>query len=147
MIVLLSPIFNDDLCLMPVGEDPAIETFSAKLTVEALDKRVLPWTTGLDVQGAALPIAQPLLQGVGDKFRTIVAAQVVGCAPQQKEPFQLLDDLARRDGAGDVNRQALPRVLVEHRQHPQLATALGAGFQKVIGPDLVGMTSTSKLAR
>ena len=46
-----------------------------------------------------------------------------------------------------MNRQTLPRVLVEDRQRPQLPTALGACFQKIIRPDLIGSAGTMKRAR
>ena len=146
MIVLLPPILNHDLGLMTVGENPAIQTFSSKLAVETLNKRVLPRAAGLDVHRLALAIPQPLLQSVSNKLRTIIAAQVLRRAAQQKEPFQLLDDLARRNGAGDMNRQTLTGIFVENGQHPQLPPALGTSFQKVVGPDLIGVAGTPKLA-
>ena len=34
--------------------------------------------------------------------------------------------------------------LVENGQHPQLATTLGARFEKVVGPDFVGMTGKTQ---
>lgn len=70
VIVLLPPILNHDLGFMPGDKNPAIQTFAAKLAVEALNKRVLPWTAGFDVHRLALAIPQPLLQGVSNKLRT-----------------------------------------------------------------------------
>jgi len=49
MIVLLTPLFDHELCLMSVDEDPAIETVIAKSTVETFDKGVLPRTAQRDV--------------------------------------------------------------------------------------------------
>ena len=57
MIVLLPLIFNDDLCLMTVGEDPVIEAFSAKRPVETLNRWVLPGTAGRDVIQRRPPLA------------------------------------------------------------------------------------------
>ncbi len=61
VIVLLPPILNHNLGLVPVDEDPAIQTFAAKLAVETLNERVFPGAAGLDVQRVALAIPQPLL--------------------------------------------------------------------------------------
>ena len=44
-----------------------------------------------------------------------------------------------------MDRQALSRVLVENSQHPQLTASLSAGFEKVVGPDLVLVTGTPEL--
>ena len=69
MIVLLPPLLNDDLRLMTSGKKLAVEAFSPKRAVETLNEWIFPRAAGLDVQGIALPIAQPLLQRVGDKLR------------------------------------------------------------------------------
>ena len=45
-----------------------------------------------------------------------------------------------------MDRQTLPRVLVEDGQHPQLPTALGACFQKIIGPHLIRVAGTPQIA-
>lgn len=74
MIVLLPPLFSDNLCLMTVSENPAVETVSSKCSVETLDKRILPGTAGLDVQGLARLVLQPLLQGIRNELRAIIAA-------------------------------------------------------------------------
>lgn len=84
MIVLLPPLFNDDLSFMAIGKDPTVKTFTAKGAVEALNEGILPRTAGGDVDRAALAVAQPLLKGVGNELRTIVTAKVVGCASQQE---------------------------------------------------------------
>lgn len=86
----------------------------------------------------------PLLQGIGNELRAIITAQVAWCSPEQKQPLQLLDDLTRGNGAGDMDGQALTRIFVEYRQHPQLASSFGPCLKKVIRPDLVGVAGTTK---
>ena len=77
MIIFLSPLFDHNLCLVSVGENPAVETIAAKRPVEALDERVLPRTAQFDIRRFALLIPQPLLKCISHEFGTIVAAQVV----------------------------------------------------------------------
>ena len=84
LIILLPPLLDNNLCLRSIGEQPPIQTFSAKYPVEALDERVLPRTAGRDIQRVAVPILQPLLKGVGNEFRAIVAAQIVRRTTQQE---------------------------------------------------------------
>ena len=68
MIVLLAPVLDDNLCFMPVGKDPAIQTFAAKRAVETLDEGILPGTARRNVHGVAVTVTQPLLKGVGDEL-------------------------------------------------------------------------------
>ena len=93
MIVLLPPLFSDNLRLMTIGENPAVETVSSKCSVETLDKRILPRTVRLDVQPLARLVLQPLLQGIRNELRAIVAAHIVRRSSKQKQPLQLLNNL------------------------------------------------------
>ena len=40
-------------------------------------------------------------------------------APLDEEPGQEMQDIVAPELAGDQDRQALPSVLVDHRQHPE----------------------------
>src|SRR5829696_8859329 len=122
---------------MPAGKDPAIETIAPKRPIEALDEGILLGAARRDVERVALTVMQPLLERIGDELWAIIAAEVGRCASKQNQPFQDLNDLTRRNGAGDMDRQTLAGVLVEDRQHPQLPAAFGAGFEKVVRPDFI----------
>ena len=78
MIIFLTPLFGDDLGLVPIGKDPTIETFAAKSAIEILDEGILPGTARRDVHGVAVTVMQPPPERVSDELRAIVAAQVVG---------------------------------------------------------------------
>ncbi len=84
MIILLPPLFDHDVCLPPIGKDPTIQTFAAKRPIEALDEGVFPGTTRCDVQGVTVRIPQPFFEGMSDKLRAVVTAQVAWSAPQQE---------------------------------------------------------------
>lgn len=94
MIVLLPPLFNYDLSLMSIDKDPAIQAVTAKRPVETLDEGIFPATTRCDVHRFAVPVAQSLLQYVGNELGTVIAAQVVGRTSQLDQPFQYLNVLA-----------------------------------------------------
>lgn len=84
LIILLSPLFDDPLCIAPISEDPTIQTVAAKRAVEALNEGTFSRTAGGDVERVTVTIPQPLLEGISDKFGAIVATQVGGSTVQQK---------------------------------------------------------------
>ena len=103
--VLLTPVFGYQLGFPAVGKEPKVQTFAAQRAVETLDEGVLPGAARCNLHSVAAAVAQPILKGIGDALRAVVATQMVGSAPQQEEPLQELNDLARGDGAGDVDGQ------------------------------------------
>jgi len=55
-----------------------------------------------------------------------------------KELRQSVQDVIGLEAPGDRDRQALARVLINDRQHPDRLAVMGAGGDEVIGPDVVG---------
>jgi hypothetical protein len=49
VIIFLTRLFDNGLRFLPIGKEPAIQTFCPKGAVEALDKSVLPRTAWLDI--------------------------------------------------------------------------------------------------
>ena len=87
--------------------------------MEGLDDAVLPRAAGLDVDRLDLRCGQPVLEFFGDKLRAIVGADVLRGPMPGDRPLHELDHIAgleRPVGPQDV---ALPRVLIEDREHPQ----------------------------
>ncbi len=58
---------------------------------------------------------------------------------EQKQPLQRRDDFGRPNGTVDANVMALPRILVQHVEHAQLATAFRAVFDEVVAPHVIGI--------
>jgi hypothetical protein len=56
-------------------------------------------------------------------------------ASQDEEIGQNVDHIDRLELAGDTDRQAFMGELVEHVEHPILASIVGAVLDKVVGPD------------
>ena len=75
--------------------------------------------------------------GRRDELRAVVGAQVARRAVDAHELRQHLDDAAGSNAAGDVDRQAFPRELVDDRQALQRA-AIGARVEdEVVRPDVI----------
>src|SRR5262245_25799388 len=131
-IVMASPALNDDLGLAQSVENLAVEQLIAKAGVEALDVAVLPGAAPLDVGGLGTDHRDPFLHRLGDELRSVVGADVSGNAPQDEQVGQNVDHIDRLELAGDTDRQAFMAELVEHVEHPVLATIVGAILDEVI---------------
>src|SRR5262249_35505145 len=101
-------------------EDLAVEQLIAKAGLEALDV-------------AVLPRAAPLV--------------LSGNAPQDEEVGQNVDHIDRLERAADTDRQAFMAELVEHVEHPILASIMGAVLDKVVGPDMIAVLRPQPDAR
>ena len=146
-VVVASPALDDDLGLAQSVEDLAVEQLIAKAGVEALDIAVLPRTASLDVSGLAADSCDPFLHGLGDELRSVVGADVSGNASQDEEVGQNVDHIDRLELAGDTDRQAFMGELVEHVEHPILASIVGAVLDKVVGPDMIAVLRPQPNAR
>src|SRR5579871_294513 len=86
MIVLQAPLFNDLLCFSSIGKYPTVQTIGSKSAIETLNKRIFPGAAWFNVERLAVVVAQPFLDGIGNEFRAIVAAQVIGATSDQEQP-------------------------------------------------------------
>ena len=77
-IVVLSPVFNNNACFAQIQEPFSIQAFIAEATVETFDVAVLPRTTWIDIYSLDLIFSEPVLDFLGDKFRSIIASDVLG---------------------------------------------------------------------
>src|SRR5262245_21252016 len=84
---------------------------------------------------------------LGDELRYVVGADVSGNAPQDEQVGQNVDHIDRLELAGDTYRQAFMAELVEHVEHPILATIMGAILDEVIGPDMIALLRPQPHAR
>src|SRR5512132_2324907 len=146
-VVVASPALDDDLGLAQSVEDLAVEQLIAKAGVEALDVAVLPGAAALDVSGLGTDSRDPFLHGLGDELRSVVGPDVSGDAPQDEEVGQNVDHIDRLELAGNTDRQAFMGELVEHVEHPILASIVGAVLDKVVGPDMIAVLRPQPNAR
>jgi hypothetical protein len=80
-----------------------------------------------------------LLHGLGYELRSVVGADVSGNAMLDEEVGQNIDHIDRLELAGDTDRQAFMAELVEHVEHPTLASVMGAVLDEVVGPDMIAL--------
>ena len=146
-VVVASPALDDDLGLAQSVEDLAVEQLIAKAGVEALDVAVLPRATPLDVGGLGTDSCDPFPHGLGDELGSVVGPDVSGDAPQDEEVGQNVDHIDRLELAGNTDRQAFMGELVEHVEHPILASIVGAVLDKVVGPDMIAVLRPQPNAR
>jgi hypothetical protein len=81
------------LCFLPIPKDKHDQKLISEFAVEALDERILPGITRLDVHGIAPKVPQPVLDSIGDELRAIVAPDVLRLTTDQEEIIQCLYDL------------------------------------------------------
>src|SRR5262249_34915362 len=70
-----------------------------------------------------------------------------GNAMQDEEVGQNIDHIDRLELAGDTHRQAFMGELVEHVEHPILASVMGAVLNEVVGPDMIAVLRPQADAR
>src|SRR5262245_12308730 len=119
----------------------------AKAGVEALDLTVFLRAASLDVSGLGTDNRDPFLHRLGDELRSVVGPDVSGNAPQDEQVGQNVDYIDRLELAGDTDRQAFVGELVEHVEHPILASIVGAILDEVIGPDMIALLRPQPNAR
>src|SRR5688500_13198836 len=83
-------------------------------------------------------MGEPTQNSARNELRSIVRAQILRRAMDAHELCEYLDHAARTNTTGDIDCQALPRVLIDHRQTLQLLAVRTGIEHKVIGPDGIG---------
>ena len=76
MVVLISPVLDEDLCLEETVEAFEVQQFVSKLAVERLDVGVLPGSTGLDVGRRDAVKSTPVPKCRGGELGTVVTTDV-----------------------------------------------------------------------
>ena len=136
-IVQPSPLLDEDDSLGQCVEDLSVQELVSELAVEALVVAVLPRTARLYVERLDTDSAQPPPNQLCCELRPVVRTQMLGWTVASKEIGENLDNIMGSSPSSDLDRQALPRVLVEHGQQLQRSTVVGARAHEVVGPDMV----------
>ena len=95
-----------------------VEALVPEPAVEGFDEAVLPGAAGLYIDRLDVIIGQPALEFLGDKLRAVVRADELGRSVELDRLLHQIDDIARLQSPIRAEHMALPRVLVEDRQHP-----------------------------
>ena len=137
-IVLPSPDLRLRLGLGKRIKHLHVQKFIPDFGVEAFDKAVLPRFSRLNMDGVRTVFGQPPLQGLFNKFRTVIAPQVHWCASLGKYIRQSADNLCGLYGSVHLDGEALACKLVFQGQYLQPPPIVQGVEHEIVGPDMVG---------
>ena len=136
-VVVVTPLFDQDLGLLEAAEDFPVEQLVPQLAVEAFAIAILPGATRLDVERFGAHALQPAPDDLGGHLRSVVGSDVLWDAADQHRVSHGLQNTQAVNPSGDTDRKAFSGELVDQRHQPHLAAILGLGLHEVIGPDMV----------
>lgn len=136
-VVLLSPPLDQHLGLQEGVEDFSVEKLIAELPVEGLYVSVLPGTSRFDVEGSNVKLLEPFSDNLCSELRAVVRTHELWRPSQSKELRETIENVVACELALDVDRQALPGVLVDQREHADGPSVVGAIEDKVVAPNVV----------
>jgi hypothetical protein len=90
-----------------------------------------------DVGGLGSHRRDPCLDRLGHELRPVVGADVARHTAQDEEIGEDIDHVRGLELAGNPDRQALVRELVDEVEHAVLPSVMGAILDEVVGPDVV----------
>jgi hypothetical protein len=141
VVVVHPPLVENDPGLRQAQEQLTVEQLVPRSAVEALHVTVLPRACLLDVERAYARPRQPLLDFLGHELWPVVAAQMLGRSPHGEQVLECHDHVPSRERPRHLDRQALPRELVDHHEDPQLPAVLRPLREEVVAPHMISMQS------
>lgn len=136
-VIVLAPLFDDDLGLLQCVEDFAVEQLVPEAGVEALDIAVLPRRPWGDVCRLRSHGADPVPHFLGDELRAIVGANECRRPQQDEEVRQHVQHIDGVQLPVDTDRQRLPRELIDDVQRSVGPPFISPVLEEVIGSDMV----------
>lgn len=146
-VVMLSPAFDEDGCLPQGVEDFSVQQLVSELAVEGFVVTILPWRSGLDVERLHTDPAQPVADGMGGKLRAIVGSDMIGWTVTLEQVRQDGQHVVAPELALDMDRQAFPAVLVDHREHAEGFSVMSALSHEIVAPDMTTILRPKPHAR
>ena len=136
-IVHPPPLLDKDDSLWQRVEDLSVQELVSQLSVKAFVVSVFPRTSRRDVERLHTEPAEPATHELRCELRPIVRTKMLRRTVLGEEFGQDLEHVVGSDLTTDLDRQALPRVLVDHRQHLQGTTVERPRAHEVVGPDVI----------
>ena len=116
LVVLAPEVFDNHLGIDSVLKPLHRKALIPKLSIEALVRSVLPGFAGIDGHRFNVRGVEPAQNSTRDEFRAVVGTQVTRSAVDSHQPRQHLDHPVRADAARYIDREALARVFIDHRE-------------------------------
>lgn len=123
-VVGREPSSGDLAHLIEIFEHVCVEHFAAIGTIEAFDVGVLVGLAGLDVAQLHGVRLAPVDEGLGDQFRTVVAADRFGHTTPRSELLEHTHDAFGRNRGVDLDGQRLAHAFVEHVERAEPTSAV-----------------------
>ncbi len=137
LVVHPSPILDCDLRIDSVHKPLHPEALVSKLSVEALVRAVLPRLSRIDRRSVDAGVLKSAKHRSRHELGSVVGPEILRPSAHADPLREHLDDSSGPKAPSDVDRQALARELVDHREALELLT-VGAGVEyEVVRPHLV----------
>lgn len=139
LIVLLTPILDDDSSLRERPELLSLQAFGSQAAVEALDEPILPRASRFDIESLDSLLLEPELKLPVNELAPVVTADVLRRTMAVDQPFQLAAHVTGTNPSIHVDEVAFASELVDHRQHLEPAAADRPVMNEVPGPYVASM--------
>jgi hypothetical protein len=137
VVFVAAPALDDDAGLAPRREPFGVEAFVAEFAIEALVRAVLPGLAGRDGRALDSLDAQSILHRLRDELGAVVGAQERRRSSSGNKPREHLDDALGADAAGDIDGEALARVLVDDGEALERLPVRAGVVHEIPRPDLI----------
>jgi hypothetical protein len=137
-VVVPSPGLDHNLGLVERVEDLPVEQLVTQFSVEGFAIAILSGTARLDIGGLGSNGRNPFPKCRCHELGAVIGTDVRWNPAQYEEVGENIDDVRSFELAGHPNSEALARELVDHAQHAEGSTIVGAIADKVIGPHVIG---------
>jgi len=135
-VVVNAPLLDQDSSFAQGVKQLAIEELIAESGIEALAVSVLPGAARFDVEGLHTQAAKPGAQGLRDELSSVIGSGVLRRPMLKEQLTERVEHVAGVELALHPDRQAFARELVDHTQHAEHLSVMGAVLDEVIGPDM-----------
>ena len=76
LVILEAPVFGQHFGFQQRSEYLTVEKLITQFIVEAFNVTVLPWAAWLDVKAFYMTLFEPVLDGISNEFRAIIATDI-----------------------------------------------------------------------
>ena len=120
-VVVLPPLFDQDLGLLQRIEDLPVQEFISQLSVEGFHVTILPGTPGLDIERLDAKPREPLANRIRSEFGTVVGTDLRRRPPAYEELRQALEHVLRSQAALDRVAPAMTAARAHEAPRPEHA--------------------------
>lgn len=137
-VVVLTPSFDEILCLAETLEDMLVETLVSESAVEAFDVAVLVRFARLDEAEPDFLLPGPAIQSHAHELRAVVHDDLFWETSSFAKPIQDPDDPGTRQGKVHLNGRRLFAELIHESQTLEGSPVVESIMNEIHSPDLIG---------